>query len=346
MAQIKEYTLGELATLLDAELIGDNQCLITGLGTLKNSGPGDLSFLSNPAYIDQLSSCSASAIILDEKFTKDYSGNALVSKSPYVCFAHATKLFDDQSVSDASIHPSAIIHADAHIGDSVDIGPNVVVEAGVSIADGARIGAACFIGANSQIGEDCRLHSGVTLYRKVCLGKRVVIHSATVIGADGFGFAFDGEKSIKIHQLGGVNIGDDVEIGAATTIDRGALEDTVIEHGVKIDNQVQIGHNCHIGEHTVICGVSALAGSVTVGKYCILGGGSGAVGHITIADKVQVSARTLVSKSIPEAGMYSSGTGHMKTSLWKRNIVRFEQLDSLAKRIKALEKASNELEKK
>jgi UDP-3-O-[3-hydroxymyristoyl] glucosamine N-acyltransferase len=184
------------------------------------------------------------------------------------------------------------------------------------------------------------LHSGVKIYHGVSLGSGVIVHSGTVIGSDGFGFAFDGNKSVKFHQLGGVVIGDDVEIGAGSTIDRGALDDTVIERGVKLDNMVHIGHNCRIGEHTVICGCSGLGGSTLVGKYCILGGGVGVIGHLTIADRVQVSARTLISKTISEPGMYSSGTGQMKTAEWKRSIVRFEQLDSMAKRLNALEKSS------
>jgi UDP-3-O-[3-hydroxymyristoyl] glucosamine N-acyltransferase len=176
------------------------------------------------------------------------------------------------------------------------------------------------------------------LYHEVTLGDRVVIHSASVIGADGFGFAFDGERSVKIAQLGGVRIGNDVEIGAASTIDRGALLDTIIGEGVKIDNHVQIGHNCVIGKHTIICGCAALAGSVTVGEYCIFGGGSGAVGHITVADRVQVSAMALLSKSVTEAGMVSSGTLASPTPEWKRNALRFQQLDNIAKRLKELER--------
>jgi UDP-3-O-[3-hydroxymyristoyl] glucosamine N-acyltransferase len=175
----------------------------------------------------------------------------------------------------------------------------------------------------------------------VVLGNRVTVHSTAVIGADGFGYAFDGQRSIKIHQLGSVRIGDDVEIGAGTTIDRGALDDTIIEQGVKIDNQVQIGHNCHIGEHTVICGCSAIAGSATIGKYCVLGGGSGVVGHLRIADGVQLSAMTLVDREITDPGVYSSGTGFMQTPQWKRNTVRFKQLDSIARRLKELEKQTD-----
>lgn len=338
MAQNKKYSLGELASLLDVDLIGDDQCEITGLGALGSAGSGQLSFLSNPKYIDQLSSSKASAVIVESQFADRVASNKLISSQPYVTFAKATALFSSLPETPPGIHSSAIVHATAKVSASATIGPHAVIGARVKIGANSVIMSDCYVGDDSLMGADCRLYSGVKLYHEVRLGDRVTIHSGSVIGADGFGFAFDGEKSVKIHQLGGVQLGDDVEIGAATTIDRGAIDDTIIEQGVKIDNQVQIGHNCHIGEHTVICGDSALAGSVKVGKYCVLGGGSGFVGHISIADKVQISARTLVGKSITEAGMYSSGTGHMKTRDWKRSIVRFEQLDDMAKRLKKLEK--------
>lgn len=341
MAHKKSYKLEELAKLLDAKLDGDGTCEIHGLGTLANAGAGQLSFLSNAAYIDQLSSSQASAIIVEEKFAKSCAANKLITTKPYVCFARATRLFDTTPAIKPGIHPSAVIDPSVRLADSVAVGANAVIEANVTIGADTEIGSGVIIGQNCSIGTNCKLYSSVTLYHGVRLGNNVIIHSGAVIGADGFGFAFDGVKSIKIHQLGGVSIADDVDIGAGTTIDRGALDDTVIETGVKIDNQVQIGHNCRIGEHTIICGCAAIAGSVTIGKYCIMGGASGAVGHITIADKVQVSAMSLVSKSIVEPGMYSSGTGHMKTSEWKRNIVRFQQLDSIVRRLKEIEKSND-----
>ena len=344
MAHNKKYTLGELADLLHAKLLGDSQHEITGLATLGSAGPGDLSFLSNPAYTDQLASCKASAIIVEDKYAVCCLHNVLVSSAPYVSVAHATALFDPTAASTATIHPTAVIHADASLGADVAVGAYAVIDANVSIADGVRIGSGCYIGEDSSLGKACVLYSGVKIYHGVSMGSGVIVHSGTVIGSDGFGFAFDGSKSVKFHQLGGIVIGDDVEIGAGSTIDRGALDDTVIERGVKLDNMVHIGHNCRIGEHTVICGCSGLGGSTIVGKYCVLGGGVGVIGHLSIADRVQVSARTLISRTISEPGMYSSGTGQMKTAEWKRSIVRFEQLDSMAKRIKALEKSSGSSE--
>ena len=338
MSNARQYTLGALAGLLDARLIGDENCVIDGLATLKLGAPGKLCFLSNPAYIGQLADCRASAVILEQKFVASCPVNKLVSASPYVSFAKASQLFDSAPDVIPGVHPSASIHESVQLSENCSIGANAVVAAGVRLGKESIIGAGCVVGENCTLGEHCRLYANATLYHGVRLGNRVLIHAGAVVGADGFGFAFDGTKSVKINQLGAVEIGDDVEIGAGTTIDRGALDDTIIEQGVKIDNQVQIGHNCVIGAHTVICGCSAIAGSTTVGSYCVLGGGSGVVGHIQIADRVRIAARTLVSQSISESGDYASGTGFMKSALWRRNAVRFSKLDEMAKRISRLEK--------
>ena len=338
MTIAKTFTLGTLAELLQVELIGDPECSIDGLATLQQASSGKLAFLSNPLYAKQLSGCKASAVIISPKFIETCATNKLVTDAPYVVYARASQLFDNSPVSPASIHFTAVINESADLAEDVSIGPNVVVEAGVTIGPGSRVGPGCIVGEGCELGAGCHLHSNVTIYHGVKLGNHVVIHSGAIIGADGFGFAFDGEKSIKIAQLGSVEIANNVEIGAGTTIDRGALDNTVIEHGVKIDNQVQIGHNVRIGEHSVICGCTAIAGSTVIGKYCVLGGGSGVVGHISIADKVKLSARSLVSQTIKKEGTYSSGTGLMATAQWKKNIVRFRQLDDLARRLSSLEK--------
>ncbi|GAB5498906.1 MAG: UDP-3-O-(3-hydroxymyristoyl)glucosamine N-acyltransferase [Pseudohongiellaceae bacterium] len=335
------YTLGDIAKRLNIELRGDERCRISSLGTLKSAQAGQLSFLSNSSYIDQLADCQASAVILPPDLADRWPGNALLTEAPYVAFAHASALFAPDVKREAGVHPSASVASDAVLARGVSVAANAVVESGARIGEDSSIGAGSVVGAGARIGANCRLQANVTLYREVVLGNRVTVHSTAVIGADGFGYAFDGQRSIKIHQLGSVRIGDDVEIGAGTTIDRGALDDTIIEQGVKIDNQVQIGHNCHIGEHTVICGCSAIAGSATIGKYCVLGGGSGVVGHLRIADGVQLSAMTLVDREITEPGVYSSGTGFMQTPQWKRNTVRFKQLDSIARRLKELEKQTD-----
>jgi UDP-3-O-[3-hydroxymyristoyl] glucosamine N-acyltransferase len=337
VSDARKYTLGALAELLDARLVGDENCLIDGLATLKHGSPGKLCFLSNPAYVGQLADCRASAVILEEKFADSCPVNKLVSAAPYVSFAKASQLFDNSPAVTPGVHPSAYVHPDVQLPDNVSVGCNAVISSGVTIGSGTVIGAGCFIDENCSLGEGCRLYSNVTLYHGLRLGDRVTIHASAIIGADGFGFAFDGTKSIKINQLGSVDIGDDVEIGAGTTIDRGAIEDTVIEQGVKIDNQVQIGHNCHIGAHTVICGCTAIAGSAIIGRYCVLGGASGVVGHIQIVDRVRVSAMSLVSQTISEAGDYSSGTGIMKSAKWRRNAIRFSRLDEIARRVNRLE---------
>lgn len=341
MTHIKSYTLAQLADLLDAKLVGDGQCEITGLATLQAAESGQLSFLSNPSYADQLKDSRASAVLIEEKFLDSCPGNKLVTALPYVAFARATQLFDNAPQQAAGIHASASIDPTAVLGENVSIAAHAVIDANVKLGNDVVVGAGCYIGQGASLGDGCKLHNNVTLYHGVSLGRSVAVHSGSVIGADGFGFAFDGAKSVKIHQLGGVRIGDDVEIGAGTTIDRGALEDTEIGNGVKIDNQVQIAHNCKIGDHTIICGCVAIAGSVTIGKYCIMGGASGAVGHISIADKVQVSAMSLVSQSIAEPGMYSTGTIQAKTPEWKRNALRFQQLDSIAKRLKEIENSTD-----
>ena len=324
---------------------GDPACTISGLATLASAKPGQLTFFTNPAYAQQLKTCRASAVIIAAEHGSLSTGecsNKLIADNPYLSYALATGLFAHPTVTKVAvpgIHPLAAVAEDAQVAEDAGISHYATVESGARIGPEVQIGPGVFVGAGSSIGAGSVLYSGALLYHGVHVGERAIIHSGAVIGADGFGFASTGERSVKIHQLGGVRIGNDVEVGACSSIDRGALDDTVIGDGVKIDNQVQIGHNCRIGDHSIICGCAALAGSVTLGKHCIMGGGSGAVGHITIADRVQVSAMSLVSGSISEAGRYSSGTGHMKTATWKRNIARFRQLDGMARRLQRLEKA-------
>ncbi len=338
MSSNPRIRLSRLAELLAVELDGDGECEIDGLGSLADARPGQLSFLSNPAYAAQLAATRASAVVVEDKFRAACPVNRLISSRPYAAFARASAIFHAAEKPPAGIHPSAVIDPAARVDRSVSVGPNSVIEAGVRIGAGSAIGPGCIVGKNCELGESCHLRCSVIMYPGVRLGRNVQVDANCVIGADGFGYAFDGEKSIKIHHGGSVRIGDDAELGAGTTVDRGVMGDTIIGRGVKIDNQVQIGHNCVIGEHTVICGCVAIAGSVVIGKHCIMGGASGAVGHISIADRVEVSAMSLVSRSITEPGRYSSGTGHMKTSRWKRVITRFQELDEMANRLKGLEK--------
>ena len=268
----------------------------------------------------------------------DFQGTLLLADDPYVAFARIGTLFDVRIAHAPGVHATAAIDdgatvdAAAHVGPFASIGPRSVVHAG------AVIGPGCAIGEDCIVGEDCELGANVSLVRRVRLGKRVLIHPGAVLGADGFGLAMDGGRWIKVPQLGGVVVGDDCEIGANTTIDRGALEDTVLEEDVRLDNQIQIGHNVHVGAHTAMAGGAAIAGSARIGRYCLIGGCAGVVGHIELCDRVVVTAMTLVTHSIREPGEYSSGTPLMDNRNWRRSAARFKQLDALARRVQAIDK--------
>ena len=335
------YSLGELADQLGLTLEGDPDQVITGIATLVSAGEEDLSFYHNKKFHTDLTNTNASAVILTEEASADCPANKLLANNPYAAFARATQLFQTGSAAADGIHESASIDSTASVGEGVSIGANVVIDAYAVVGANCTIGANTVIGAESSIGKDSLLYPNVTIYPGVNCGSNAIIHSQVVIGSDGFGFARDGDKQVKIAQLGGVQIGRDVEIGAGTTIDRGALEDTIIGDGVKIDNQVQIAHNVRVGDNTVICGCSAIAGSSTIGKNCIIAGGVGIINHITIVDNVTVTAMSLVNRSIREKGIYSSGTGLSETAKWKKNIVHFTQLDAFNHRLKSLEKTNN-----
>jgi UDP-3-O-[3-hydroxymyristoyl] glucosamine N-acyltransferase len=333
----QEYSLGSLAELLGLTLEGDPDAVVSGIATLATAQASDLSFYHNSAYFSDLQNTSAAVVILSKDAAPGCSVNKLLADNPYLAYARASRLFEESSVRQALVHPAAVIHESATLGNDVSIGANVVVEANVKIGDRSVIGANTVIGKNSVLGNDANVSPNVSIYSEVSVGCNVIIHSGVVVGSDGFGFARDGEKQVKIAQLGGVTIGDDVEIGAGSTIDRGALENTLIGDGVKIDNQVQIAHNVRIGENTVICGCSAIAGSSNIGKNCIIAGAVGIINHIDIVDGVTVTAMSLVNKSITRKGVYSSGTGLSETAQWKKNIVHFKHLDKLNSRLKALE---------
>jgi len=333
-----QITLGELATKLEVELIGDADLIISGLNTLKDAQVGEISFLANPSYQSQLADSQATAVIVAADLADQVNGCALVSANPYLTFAQASQLFNDRPKTKAGIHPSAVVAESAEIAADVSIAANAVIGEHCQIKSGSEIGAGVVISDHCVIGENCQLNPNVTLYHNVVLGNRVTVHSGTVIGSDGFGFAPDKGKWNKIAQLGGVRIGNDVEVGSNTTIDRGALGDTVIEDNVIIDNQVQIAHNVRIGEGSALAGCAGIAGSTTLGKHCTVAGGVGIAGHLTITDGVHISAMTLISKSITEKGAYSSGTAQMPMADWRRSATRFRQLDSMAKRLQQIEK--------
>lgn len=332
-------TLGEIAHRLGVELEGDASIEISGIASLVDAEPGQLSFLFNSAYKSRLSDTRASAVVLRRSDLDACPVAALISKQPRLTWAHVAVLFDPLPQPDRRHHPTALVAESARLGSGTTLGPNVVVCSGAVIEPGVTLGAGCYVGEGARIGEGTRLFANVTLYHGVRLGKNCLVHSHAVIGADGFGFEFDHETGslVKIPQVYSVWIGDDVEIGAGTTIDRGALVDTVIGDGVKIDNQVQIGHGVQVGAHTAISGCTAVAGSTKIGSYCLIGGAVGIIDNIEIADRVEITAMTLVSQSIARSGRYSSGTGLMTSKAWKRSIVGFARLDEIIKRIRRLE---------
>ncbi|MEO5572977.1 MAG: UDP-3-O-(3-hydroxymyristoyl)glucosamine N-acyltransferase [Gammaproteobacteria bacterium] len=334
-------TLGELADKIGAELYGDTQAVIHGVATLQDAQPGEITFLVGNRYRKQLAHTHATAVILSAADQGNCPVHTLVVDNPAVSYAHAATLLHPPSAPTAGIHPSAIIHKSSTIHATAAIGAQCVIDAGAQIAAGVIVGAGCIIGENAVIGEDSRLEARVTVCYGTQIGRRALIHPGAVIGSDGFGLANDRGTWLKIPQLGKVRIGDDVEIGANTTIDRGALDDTVIEDGVKLDNQIQVAHNVRIGAHTAIAGCVGIAGSAKIGRRCTIGGGVGVAGHLEIADDVHITGMTLVSKSILTPGIYSSGLPAQPNQLWNKIFARLCQLDDTVRRLKILEKNIN-----
>ncbi|MBU1331245.1 MAG: UDP-3-O-(3-hydroxymyristoyl)glucosamine N-acyltransferase [Gammaproteobacteria bacterium] len=332
------FVLAQLADQLGAVVRGDASQMINGLATLQDAGPGQLTFLANPQYRKFLPSCRAGAVLLTAADAEGYDGTAVVVANPYLAYAQLSHLFDRKPHGVVGVHPTAQVASDAQVDPSASIGPFVVIESAARIGAGVTLGAHCVVGARSQIGEGGWLAPRVTLYHDVRIGARVVIQSGAVIGGEGFGFA--NEKGVwqKIAQIGGVVIGDDVEIGANTTIDRGALADTLIGNGVKLDNQIMIAHNVQIGDNTAMAGCVGISGSTKIGRNCMIAGGVGMVGHIEVCDNVFVTGMTMVTRSITEPGAYSSGTAMQPAGEWKKSAARIRQLDDMARRLRELEK--------
>lgn len=337
--QVKaEYTLSELTKDLDVVIQGDTNTLIKGVCTIQDAKPGCITFLTNPLYRKYLSTTQAAAVILSSGDAVDCQTTAVVARNPYYAYTAIATYFDDRPKAAAGVHPSAVIGKNCEIASSVSIGAHCVIGDNVKLAESVVIGPGCSVGDFSEIGEGTQLNANVTLYHRIKIGKRTIIASGVVIGSDGFGLAKHQGVWHKVPQLGTVVIGDDVEIGANCAIDRGAIDDTIIENGVKLDNLIQVGHNAHIGEHTAIAGCVGIAGSATIGKNCMVGGGAGIGGHITIADNVVVTGMTAVTKSIREPGIYSSGVGGLVTNMeWRKNSARIHRLEQLMERVKALE---------
>jgi len=334
----RTITLGEIASALGAELRGDPHLVITGLATLEAAQPDQLSFLANPSYGRYLESTRAGAVLVSLAMADKVPTNVLVLDDPYLGYARISHEFDTSPAPVVGVHPTAIIDESVTVPASASIGPYVVIEAGVRLGDGVVVGAHSIIGAGCVIGDQSILRPRVTLAHGVTMGKRCHILSGAVIGSDGFGFAVHKGAWHRIAQIGGVTLGDDVEVGANTAIDRGALDDTRLGNGVKLDNLVQIAHNVQIGDHSAMAGKVGIAGSTRIGSHCMFGGAAGISGHLTIADGVQVTGMSLVTGDIREPGVYSSGTGHMTNREWRKNAARFRQLDAMARRLKELEK--------
>lgn len=328
----------DLQQKLGGEMVGEVNQPLTGVGTIRSATPTQITFLANSRYRSDLAASRAGAVILGAADRDLTPLPRLVVANPYVCFARVAQLFSPPPLYASGVHPSAIIHAGARVPDSASVAEHVSIGRGAVIGEGARIGPGCILGDEVSVGAHTCLVARVTIYARCSIGARGIIHAGVVIGADGFGFAPDFSEGdggwAKIPQVGRVVIGDDCEIGANTSIDRGAIDDTVLGNDVKIDNQVQIGHNCVIGDHTIICGCVGIAGSSTIGRRVMMGGGSGVVGHLEICDGAVVSAMTLVTKSITEPGMYTGSMPLMKHADWLRNVVHVRRLGALADAIK------------
>jgi UDP-3-O-[3-hydroxymyristoyl] glucosamine N-acyltransferase len=331
-------TLGELAVRFGCELRGDPAATVDSVASLAQASDRAVSFLANPKYVEQLEGTRAGAVILDARSAAHSPVATLVAANPHATFARVAGLLHPDPPLKPGVHPLAAVAPGAHIDPSAEIGAHAC------IATGVRIGARCLIGPGSVvephavIGEDTRLMARAFIGHHVKIGVRCIVQPGAVIGADGFGFAPERGTWVKVPQVGSVTVGDDVEIGANTTIDRGAIEDTVIEDGVKLDNLIMIAHNCRIGAHTAIAACVGIAGSTTLGKRCIIGGRVGLTGHITLCDDVVVLGTSFISHSISKPGVYSSALPSEEAGVWRRIVGRIKRLDSMAKRLRALEK--------
>lgn len=332
------YTLSEIANNIGAELHGDPEVLITHVNTLTDAATGAITFLDNPRYQKYLSDTHASAVIITRHALNDCKTNALIVANPHVAYAKVASLFERTPLLPAGIHPTAIIGEHCHIAPTASIGAYTVLGNHVTIGEHVHINAHCYISDNSVIGAHTRLFNNVTIAHAVRIGERVIVHSGAVIGSDGFGNANEQGRWIKVPQLGSVCIGNDVEIGANTTIDRGAIGDTVIEEGVRLDNQIQIAHNVRIGAHTAIAACTGIAGSTKIGRYCLIGGGVGVAGHIEITDKVIVTGMSGITNSIKQPGVYSSTMPVMPQREWWKVLAYFHKIAELAKGWRKLER--------
>jgi UDP-3-O-[3-hydroxymyristoyl] glucosamine N-acyltransferase len=333
-------SLGELAVRFGCELRGDPETRIERVATLGNADPGSLAFLANPRYRTQLAHTRASAVVLNQAAAEECRTAMLVSQNPYATYARIASILHPPVPPDPGVHPSAVVASGARIDPSAQIGAFAAVGPDASVGARSIVGPHCVLGAGVVVADDVRVVARVALGERVQIGARSVLHPGAVIGADGFGFAPEGGRWLKVPQLGSVRVGDDVEIGANTTIDCGAIEDTVIEEGVKLDNLIQIGHNVRIGAHTAIAGCTGVSGSTTIGRRCMIGGMVAIAGHISIADDVVITGSSTVSHSITTPGVYSSTLPIEEARIWRRLVASFKRGTSVAARVRALERAA------
>jgi len=332
-----DYSLRDIAARYGGEIVGNPDTRVHQVATLDHGGPGTIAFLANERYLSQLKTTRAAAVIVGASARDATALPRIVCDNPYLYFARVATLLNPEPAPQPGVHATAVVDAGAKLGSGVEIGPHVIVGAGAVIGDGCVIGAGCYVGEETHIGTASRLFPHVTIYHRCVIGARVRLHSGVIIGADGFGLAPDADRWFKIPQIGRVVIGDDVEIGAGTTVDRGAIEDTVIEEGVKLDNLIMIAHNVRIGAHTAIAACAGVAGSARVGRYCRIGGSSGIAGHITLADHVEISAHTIITRSIDKAGTYTGAYPFEANREWRKNAAQLRHLNELAQRLRALE---------
>ena len=335
--------LGDLANQLGVELHGDPQASVDHVAPLDRAGPGAIAFLSSPRYRPHLLTTRATAVVLAPEHVPECPAASLITKNPYLAFARAASLLHPMARPAAGVHPTAFVDSAASLAEDVSVGPQAVVLAGARIGAGTILAAAAHVGVDAEVGAGSMIGVNAVIGDRVVVGQRAIVHAGAVLGSDGFGFANDRGAWVKVPQLGTVRIGDDVEIGANTSIDRGALGDTVIEDGVKLDNLIHIAHNCRVGAQTAIAAGVGIAGSTTIGKRCVIAGMAGLTGHISIADGVTIMGMTTVSHSIKEPGAYSSGTQMAPSQKWRKNAVRFNRLDEMYRRLSELEAELAEL---
>ncbi len=333
-----KISLGELARKFNSEFSGNSNHQVTAVAALDSADAHHISFLANPKYSSLLKTTKAGIVILSSENSDSFQGNKIIAKDPYVVFAKVAALFQKSNNAKHETHPSAVIADSAVIGKNVTIGAFSIIGDNTVIGDETVLEARVTLGENCRIGKNCLIKPNVVITEECLIGDNVILHPGCVIGADGFGLARDEEKWIKVPQLGRVIIGDDCEVGANTTIDRGTMDDTVLENDVHLDNQIQIAHNVRIGAHTVMAGCSAAAGSAKIGKNCLIGGGVGIIGHLEVCDNVTLQSMALVTHSIKKPGSYSSVSPLQETSNWRKSAVRIKQLDKIAKRLARLEK--------